>query len=261
MSDTTHKTSFPSLRAIVALILREMSTTYGRSPGGYLWALLEPIAGIAVLTIVFSLLFRSPPIGTNFPLFYATGMLPLAMYMGLAQKVSVAIQFSKPLLTYPKVTFIDAILARLILDIVTEILIWIVIVTGIIWLFDLPVVPDLLAVFNSFGMIIALGLGVGLVNSFLNNMFPIWAFIWAVVNRPLFIISGVFFIIDYLPDQYRKLLFLNPVAHVVSEMRRGFYPSYPAVYVSEVYVYGISLVLMAIGLALLYRYHNDILET
>ena len=43
---------FASLRAIAALVLREMSTTNGRSPGGYLWAILEPAAGIALLTIV-----------------------------------------------------------------------------------------------------------------------------------------------------------------------------------------------------------------
>ena len=29
---------FRSARAVVALMLREMATTYGRSPGGYVWA-------------------------------------------------------------------------------------------------------------------------------------------------------------------------------------------------------------------------------
>ncbi|MEL6475009.1 MAG: sugar ABC transporter permease, partial [Pseudomonadota bacterium] len=31
---------FASLRSIIALMLREMATSYGRSPGGYLWAVL-----------------------------------------------------------------------------------------------------------------------------------------------------------------------------------------------------------------------------
>ena len=34
---------FASFRAIGALILREMATSYGRSPGGYIWAILEPV--------------------------------------------------------------------------------------------------------------------------------------------------------------------------------------------------------------------------
>ena len=32
-----------TFRTISALIMREMQTTYGRSPGGYLWAVLEPV--------------------------------------------------------------------------------------------------------------------------------------------------------------------------------------------------------------------------
>jgi ABC-type polysaccharide/polyol phosphate export systems, permease component len=62
------RTSFASFRAIMALILREIATTYGRSPGGYVWAVLEPAAGIALLTLIFSAGFRSPPLGTVFSL-------------------------------------------------------------------------------------------------------------------------------------------------------------------------------------------------
>ena len=40
-------------RTVVALMLREIATTYGRSPGGYVWALADPILGIALLTLVF----------------------------------------------------------------------------------------------------------------------------------------------------------------------------------------------------------------
>ena len=57
----------------MALIIREMATTYGTSPGGYLWALLEPVAGIALLTFVFTLALDTPPLGQNFAFFYASG--------------------------------------------------------------------------------------------------------------------------------------------------------------------------------------------
>ena len=72
---------FSTLRTVLALMLREMSTTYGRSPGGYLWAILEPAGGIAMMSVAFGLVLRSPSLGTNFPIFYATGYLPFMMYM------------------------------------------------------------------------------------------------------------------------------------------------------------------------------------
>ena len=107
---------FSSLRAIIALMLREMATTYGRSPGGYLWAVLEPAAGIGVLTAIFSFALVSPPIGTNFPMFYATGIVPFLAFIDVSNKIAQSIQFSKALLTYPRVTFIDAIMARFFLN-------------------------------------------------------------------------------------------------------------------------------------------------
>ncbi len=63
---------FRSLRTVSALVLREMSTTYGRSAIGYLWAFIEPTAGLVLLTLVMSIIVVAPPIGTSFALFYAS---------------------------------------------------------------------------------------------------------------------------------------------------------------------------------------------
>ena len=50
-------------RTVMALMLREMSTTYGRSPGGYLWAVLEPLGGIAMMTLILAVGLRIREIG------------------------------------------------------------------------------------------------------------------------------------------------------------------------------------------------------
>lgn len=42
-----------SLCAVAALVLREMSTRYARTPGGYLWAIPEPLGLIVILGLVF----------------------------------------------------------------------------------------------------------------------------------------------------------------------------------------------------------------
>ncbi|MEP4309746.1 MAG: hypothetical protein ABJ364_08370, partial [Lentilitoribacter sp.] len=125
------KRAFASTRTILALVLREMVTTYGRSPGGYLWAILEPVAGIALLTALFSTGFRSPSLGTNFPIFYATGMIPFLMYSDVSGKVALSMLFSKPLLAYPAVTYLDAILARFIVNMLTQLMVAYVTLTSI----------------------------------------------------------------------------------------------------------------------------------
>ncbi len=121
------KRRFAMARSVFALVLREMSTTYGRSPGGYIWAILEPVAAIALFSLAFSFMVRHPPLGRSFALFYASGFLPLAAYQALAANVGGAIRFSKPLLAYPTVTYIDAIVARVFLTMLTHTLVFIIV--------------------------------------------------------------------------------------------------------------------------------------
>lgn len=251
---------FGTLRAVAALILREMSTTYGRSAGGYLWAVLEPVLSITLLTFVFSLAFRSPPLGSNFPIFYATGFMPFILYNEVSNKMSQAIGFSKQLLNFPRITFIDVMVARMLLAVLTKLLVSYLIFLGILSLYDTGTRVDLPHVLLSFAMAAAFGIGVGTMNCFLMSMFPVWRQAWSIVTTPLVLISGVIVMVDSLPDQYLYYLTFNPLVHITAEMRLGFYYSYTAPYISPVYVFAVSLVLTAVGLLFLRRYYRDILE-
>ncbi len=242
-----------------ALVLREMSTTYGRSPGGYLWAILEPAAGIALLTFVFSLAFRSPPIGSNFPIFYATGILPYTIYTQLNSRLMVSIWFSKPLLQYPSVSFIDAIISRAVLAIMTQIIVFYVVVNAIILLFDPQVSINAPLVALSLAMTAVFGGGIGVLNCLLISVFPVWQRIWNILHRPMFIISGIFFLFESIPEPYRSVLWYNPLVHIIGIMRKAFYPTYDAAYASPAYVFGFGLVALVIGLFFLRRWHKDLL--
>lgn len=247
-------------RTVAALMLREMASTHGRSALGYLWAILEPVAGIILLTFIFSLALRSPGIGTSFPLFYATGMLPFTLYMDISQKSSVALRFSRQLLAYPGVTFVDALMARVLLNSITQIMVWVVVLTGIIWIYRLDVILDPPAVALGFAMATSLAVGIGTLNCYLLSVYPTWERIWAILNRPLFIISCIFFLYDDVPMPYRDWLWYNPIVHCVGQVRAGVYATYDATYVSPLYVFGISGVTLALGLLLLRRYYRDIIN-
>lgn len=247
-----------TFRSISALMLREMSTTYGRSALGYFWAVLEPSAGIILLTAIFSLAFVDPAIGTSFPLFYATGMMPFLAYTDVSQKTSVALRFSKALMFYPRVTFVDALIARFLTNAISQILITAIVFWVIIVFSRLDVLLAPVAIFNGFLMAFALALGIGTLNCYLLSVYPFWERAWAVLNRPMFIISGIFYVFNSVPMPYRDWLWWNPLVHIIGQVRRGVYPTYDGSYVSPLYVYSISAVCFATGLLLLRRYHRDI---
>ncbi len=251
---------FASLRTITALVLREMVTTYGRSPGGYLWAVLEPAAGIALLTLIFSVGFRSPALGTNFPIFYATGMVPFLMYNDISGKVAMSLLFSKPLLAYPAVTYLDAIIARFVVNMLTQILVAYITLGGILLAFDTRLLPDYTTIVAAFGLAAILALGIGTMNCYLFTRFPVWQRTWSIIMRPMFIISCIFFLFETIPQPYRDILWYNPLVHIVGLMRRGFYANYDASYVSILYLLGLSLGLFMAGLLLLRRQHRTLLN-
>lgn len=252
--------SLPTLRTIIALILREMVTSYGRSPGGYLWAVLEPAAGTALITLIFSLGFKSPPLGTHFGIFYASGIVPFFVYMDLVNKVGSSIQYSKTLLVYPAVTYVDALVARFILNAMTQLMVAYIVLTFIILAFDTPVTIDMGAIALGFAMAMALGLGIGTFNCFVFAMYPLWQRVWAILTRPLFFVSGILFLHDNVPQPYRDWLNWNPLVHVVGSVRSGFYARYEADYVDPIYVFAVSGIALVAGLTFLFRYHRDILH-
>lgn len=252
--------SFGSARSIMALILREMSTQYGRSVGGYAWAVLEPLGTVFLIALAFSLLVHAPSLGNNFIFFYASGFLPFHAYQQISLVVARAMQFSKPLLFYPSVTWVDAVLARFLLNALTNITTTCIIFTCIYIFVDIPVLIDIKPIMIGFSLMFLLGFGVGVLNCALLGLFPTWDMVWSIVTRPLFLASGILFLYEDLPVQVKNLLWYNPLLHIVGIARSGFFPSYRPEYTSIPYVLAIALITAALGLILMGRYHRDILQ-
>lgn len=252
--------SYPALRSIGALILREMSSRYGRSPGGYLWAILEPLGGILVLSLGFSLLLRSPSLGNSFLLFYATGFLPFQVYITLSNTVARCLNFSRALLFYPAVTWIDAIIARSVLNTLTALLVTYLLLTGVMVFTETNTSLDIRPIFLALLLAVLTGVGVGVVNCALFGLFDPWEQIWSIVTRPLFIASGVIFIYEDLPVGAQAVLWWNPLMHITGLMRRGVYSTYEATYISIPFVALTGLTLLALGLLLLGRFSRKILN-
>lgn len=251
---------FAAIRTIIALILREMTSRYGTSPGGYIWAILEPLGGILILGAGFSLMVRTPPLGSSFLVFYATGFLPFTLYMNLSNTVARSINFSRPLLMYPAVSWLDAILARFILNTLTNFLVAYLLLGGLLVATDTRTVLDIGPIVVAMSQAMLLGLSLGVLNCALTGLFPTWEMIWSVASRPLFLASGIFFTFEGLSRTLQDFLWWNPLIHIVGEMRTGFYPMYRPQYISNTYVLILSLSLLLLGLLLMRRHHRTILN-
>jgi capsular polysaccharide transport system permease protein len=251
---------FRTLRVIVALILREIGSHDSRSSLGFLWSIIDPIATVVILSLAFSLLTRTPPLGTNFPLFYITGIVPFHIYTQISGRVSSSVRFSRQLLGFPGVTILDALFARAILTYVINVVVFAALSIGVIYYYGLRVNLDVEPVL--FGLLMAglLGLSVGAFNSVLFMLFPAYENLWGMANRPMMIASGTLVMIEDLPTWLFNILWWNPVAHMIAEVRHGFYATFHADWASPTYVFLFCGISFAIGLVTLDRYALTAIE-
>jgi capsular polysaccharide transport system permease protein len=238
-------------RVIGALILRETRTRFGASRVGYVWALLEPIVHIAVLSIVYMAFLRRTPIGTSLSLFFITGIIPYFLYDKTAQRLSGAINANRALLHLALVKNLDVILARALLELAT-----ILIVLGLL-LTTLYALDQMVNVFlqpliiaQSILLLWLLGLGIGSINAVLNSLIKSWDTVFKMVTRPLYLLSGVFFMIERVPPPFGTYLRYNPLVHGIELFRSGFFPGYGRYTIDVTYLASWSIGTVLIGFAL-----------
>lgn len=251
---------FKTLRVQFALVLRELSSSDSRSPLGFLWLLLEPVGALVILTVIFTLIARTPPLGSNFPLFYVTGLLPFQMFSQISSKAATAVRFSKPLLGFPAVTAVDAILARCLVSITLNVMIFAAMIVIIIWSYGLNVIVDYGRLAESLALSALLGMGIGVFNVVPFLASPTYQNIWSIMNRPMLLLSGVIILHDELAPWIQDILWWNPVVHVVGMMRQAFYPNYAGAYISATYVILLSLGCFAFGLLMMKRFLNSAMD-
>ena len=180
-------------RVIHALIIRETRTRFGDSKLGYGWALLEPIAHILMLSLVFAVLMRGrPPIGEEFFIFYYTGIIPYHMFVHTSSSMTYAIASNGSLLQLPLVGTFDVLMARGLLELLTDTLVAALLLAGFgaLGLGALP--QDFAGVSTSLLVVWLLGCGCGFLNAVINAFAKSWDKIWAQLTRLLYFCSGIF---------------------------------------------------------------------
>jgi capsular polysaccharide transport system permease protein len=238
-------------RVIGALIIRETRTRFGDAKLGYGWALIEPVAHIALLSVTFAVLMHGqPPIGTHFFIFYYTGLMPYLVFVHASGGMSHAITGNAPLLQLPPVTTFDVIAARGVLEVATDIVVAVILLAGFAAI-GLAAAPD--DVWSpSLALLVTavLGCGLGGINAVLTVFWRSWEKTWGQVTRVLYFISGIFYVPGMMPDWARDMLAWNPLLHAVDWFRAGFFAGYRPHWLDRWYLVIVAVVSLLGGLGL-----------
>jgi capsular polysaccharide transport system permease protein len=225
----------------------------GESRLGYLWALLGPTLQLGGVVLIFDLVIhRHVPLGRSTALFVLTGWVPYFLFSKTAMYVSWAVAGNRGLLSIPLIKPYDVIAARAILEAATYLFVGFIMFAVLYVVGVADAAPaDLLMIIEACLLGIAFGVGIGMINIVISSYFHQWMMFFSIINFPIWMLSGVWFLPEQVPEPMREWMLYNPLMHVVMLFRMGFYPDYKGIFLDLPFVLGATTAAVALGMALM----------
>jgi capsular polysaccharide transport system permease protein len=237
------------LRVIVAVILRETKTRFGRNKMGYLWALVEPTVYIAIFLSIRLQQQSVIPFGENAALFFLTGLLAFRMFTSVSTRGVTAINANRALLAYPPVKPNDIIFARVLLELMTMYVVLLLFygLLAIATATHIIIFPGRFAA--GLAVLTLLSVGAAVFNAVVATLYPFWERVWGLLRLPLLLLSGIFYVPKTLPGFAQDVIWWNPLTHCIEWIRTGTYLTYsPMLDYRYAVTWGIMLLTAALWL-------------
>ena len=244
-----------------ALMLREVLQRLFANRAAWAWLIVEPLFHAGYLALFYTVVKVRSIGGIDTVIWLLSGLMGFFLFSRTASQVGNALAANRPLFTYRQVTPLDTMVSRAVL----EGAIMTVLTTFVLFMATLighPFSPDApLTVLLAFFCIWTIGFGWGVVDAVASGLVPELGTVIDLASRPLYLISGVVFPLSLLPPTLRDWLMLNPLAHLIEQIRIGIASHYHAVPDANLaYPYAFALVLLFASLLLLRRFEWKLLS-
>lgn len=198
------------------LISREIKRKYARSHLGILWSVLNPLLSMAVLSMIFSAMFKKSI--ENFPIYYLTGMIIWQMFSASTTTAMTALEDNKQLLLKVKITKETFVLARVYTALtnfgytcIAYALMLVVFRVKLNWfMLLLPVDILFLTLFS---------LGFSYMLSILYVFFADIKYLYGVLLTLWMYMSAIFYPIDSVPEVMANIIKGNPIYNYIAFAR------------------------------------------
>lgn len=250
VNNDTYKNAKTQLVVINALVIREVITRYGRHNLGVLWLIMEPMLFTLGVTAFWYLSnlnhYSRVPIVT----FAITGYSTVLLWRNTANRSAKAIEPNRSLLHHSRVKVIDFFLARIALEVIgaTGSFLFIFLSFYLLGIVEAP--KDPFKVITYWYLLILLSLGLGLCIGAISEISETFDRIWHIATYLLFPLTGVGFMVGWLPDRAKEIVLIVPMVHATEGIRSGFFGTNIKTYENATYLICSSIILIAVGFIL-----------
>ncbi|MEI8067728.1 MAG: ABC transporter permease [Candidatus Shapirobacteria bacterium] len=232
------------------MVAREVKSRYKQSVLGYFWVILNPLAQMLVMSFAFSIIMRIPTnSSSNIPysIFLFVALLPWTLFSNSLASASASLVGAGSLITkiyFPRTILVLATVIAKIIDFLfaSSILIIYMII------YQIPVGINILWIIPIFFIQQIFTLGLSLFFAAANLLYRDIQYLLSLVLTLWLYLTPVIYPADIVPEKFRMLFQLNPMAVIVNAYRQvilgGGIPKYSSLIIATV----LSFIILLIGL-------------
>jgi capsular polysaccharide transport system permease protein len=238
---------------IRALVIRDLIVRFGRRNLGFVWSIFEPMLLTGGVFVIWS--FLRQPVIHGIPVleFVLTVYMPLTLWRHMTTSMVRVVSNNVGLLYHARLTPIDIVFARLGLEFLST-------TAALVAVYLILLATDLTEPVQNWSLVLGAWLLIAWYHGAVGLLIAAASERWPVVDKfiqpaqylalPL---SGVWFMVDWLPTPFQRLILWNPQAHGFEMFRAGYFGEAVVTHYDPVYAATWALILSVVGVAALLR--------
>ena len=238
-------------RIVTALMLRELITRYGRKGLGFAWLIGEPLLFCLGVIALWSVARPAYEHGIRMGPFVMTGYMCLLLLRHQINLSLSALQANVGLLHHRNIAVLHLYIARNVLEFLGTTAAFAVVYAVLMALGQVSLPADWLTLYGGWLLLAFMSSGLALIFAALAIRFDVMERIVPLFTYILIPISGVFFMVAWVPAAYRDAFLLVPLPHAVEMVRAGVFGEFVETHFDPLYALGWATVFNVIGLLLL----------
>ncbi|MHB1317409.1 MAG: ABC transporter permease [Anaerolineae bacterium] len=200
------------------LVWRDVKVRYKQTALGVTWVVLQPLASMALFTVLFGVLLKAPSGDVPYPIFAYAGLLPWNYFSAALTRSSSSVVQSANLVTkiyFPRLVIpLSAVLSSLV-----DLLVSSAVFAVLMAVYRVPLTPRVLVLPALILLAAVTALGFGLWLSALNVRYRDVNYLVPFAVQIWMYVTPVVYASTLIPEAYRFLLSLNPMTGVVEGFR------------------------------------------
>lgn len=217
-------------RVIGALVMREMTTRYGRQGLGFAWVIGEPLVFCFGVLILWTATKPAYEHGIRLGPFVMTGYMCLILIRHFISLLSSAVQANLGLMYHRQIAPLHLLFSRALLELGGATTAFMIVYAVLLSLNQVSLPDDYLLLYGGWLTLAWTALGFALVLTGMAMRYELMERLLPVISYVLIPISGAFYMVAWMPPSAREYIMWIPFVHGIEMVRAGVFGEFVPTY-------------------------------